>query len=158
MASVRSGILGSVYYRKNRQNACSFTFALCLRRIVVFKGPQMSEELILITSEPADVLSALEVIGLYRHRWKVEMFFRWLKCVVPCRHWFAESREGVLIQIYLCLIKALLLAELTGRKPNKRMMELLQWHQLGEVSDEELVGLLAAEEAQRAKRAAKKKS
>jgi hypothetical protein len=129
-----------------------------IRRIVVFKGPEMTEELILITSEPPDVLSALEVIGLYRHRWKVEMFFRWLKCVVPCRHWFAESREGVLIQIYLCLIKALLLAELTGRKPNKRMMELLQWHQLGEVSDEELFGLLAAEEAQRAKRAAKKKS
>ena len=129
-----------------------------VRRIVVFKGPKMSEELVLITSEPVDILSALEVIGLYRHRWKVEMFFRWLKCVVPCRHWFAESREGVLIQIYLCLIKALLLAELTGRKPNKRMMELLQWHQLGEVSDEELVRLLAAEEAMRAKRAAKTKS
>lgn len=129
-----------------------------IRRIIVFKGPQMSEELVLITSEPPEVLSALEVIGLYRHRWKVEMFFRWLKCVVPCRHWFAESREGVLIQIYLCLIKALLLAELTGSKPNKRMMELLQWHQLGEVGDDELVGLLAAEEAQRAKRSAKKKS
>lgn len=129
-----------------------------IRRIIVFKGLQMSEELVLITSEPPEVLSALEVIGLYRHRWKVEMFFRWLKCVVPCRHWFAESREGVLIQIYLCLIKALLLAELTGSKPNKRMMELLQWHQLGEVGDEELVSLLAAEEAQRAKRAAKKKS
>ena len=83
------------------------------------------------------------------------MFFRWLKCVMPCRHWFAESRQRVLIQIYLCLIKALLLAELTGRKPNKRMMELLQWHQLGEVSDEELVRLLAEEEAHRAKRAAK---
>jgi hypothetical protein len=37
-------------------------------------------------------------------------------------------------------------------------MELLQWHQLGEVSDEELVRLLAAEEAQSAKRAAKKQS
>jgi hypothetical protein len=62
------------------------------------------------------------------------MFFRWLKCLVPCRHWFAESREGVLIQIYLCLIKALPLAERTGSKPNKRMMELLQWHQMGAMS------------------------
>jgi hypothetical protein len=43
----------------------------------------------------------------------VEIFFRWLKCLVPCRHWFAESPEGVKIQIYLILIKALLLAALT---------------------------------------------
>lgn len=129
-----------------------------IRRIVVFKGPEMKEELILVTSEPVDGLSALEVIGLYHHRWKVEMFFRWLKCLVPCRHWFAESREGVLIQIYLCLIKGLLLAELTGSKPNKRMMELLQWHQMGEISDEQLAKWLADEEAIRARRAAKKKS
>jgi len=127
------------------------------RRIIVLKRPQMKEEVILITSEPFSTLGTLEVTGLYRHRWKVEMFFRWLKCLVPCRHWFAESREGVLIQIYLCLIKALLLAEITGSKPNKRMMELLQWHQMGEVSDEQLVEWLAAEEASRARRAEKKK-
>ncbi len=118
----------------------------------------MKEELILITSELLEELSTLEVIGLYRHRWKVEMFFRWLKCLVPCRHWFAESRDGVLIQIYLCLIKALLLAELTGSKPNKRMMDLLQWHQMGEVSDEQLAKWLAEEEAIRARRTAKKKA
>lgn len=129
-----------------------------IRRIVVFKGPKMEEKLILITSEPVAELSALEVIGLYRHRWKVEMFFRWLKCLVPCRHWFAESREGVLIQIYLCLIKGLLLAELIGSKPNKRMMELLQWHQMGELSDEQLAKGLAKENAIRALRAAKKKA
>lgn len=129
-----------------------------LRRIVVFKRREMKEEVILITSEPFCELGTLEVTGLYRHRWKVEMFFRWLKCLVPCRHWFAESREGVLIQIYLCLIKALLLAELTGAKPNKRMMELIQWHQMGEMSDEQLAKWLAAEEAVRARRAAKKKA
>lgn len=133
-----------------------------IRRIVVMKRPEMKEELILITSESIDELSTLEVTDLYHHRWKVEMFFRWLKCLVPCRHWFAESREGVLIQIYLCLIKGLLLAELTGCKPNKRMMELLQWHQMGEISDEKLAVSLAAALAEakaiKARLAAKKKS
>ena len=70
-----------------------------------------------MTSEPSASLSALEVLALYRHRWEVEILFRWLKCLVPCRHWFAESPEGVKIQIYLCLIKALLLAGLLGGKP-----------------------------------------
>jgi Transposase DDE domain len=129
-----------------------------IRRVVILQRTGMKESLILVTSEPFEDLSALEVTGLYRHRWEVEMFFRWLKCLVPCRHWFAESREGVRIQIYLVLIKALLLAELTGRKPNKRMMELLHWHQMGWASDAELTALLAAEEAARQRRRAKKKS
>jgi hypothetical protein len=128
-----------------------------VRRVVRFQRPGMKEEVILVTSEPHGELSAVEVIELYRHRWQVEMFFRWLKCLVPCRHWFAESREGVRIQIYLSLIQALLLAEVTGRKPNKRMMELLQWHQLGWASDEELGALLIKEEAARTRRATAKK-
>jgi hypothetical protein len=129
-----------------------------VRRVIRFQRPAMKEEVILVTSEPHGELSAVEVIELYRHRWQVEMFFRWLKCLVPCRHWFAESREGVRIQIYLSLIQALLLAEVTGRKPNKRMMELLRWHQLGWASDEELGALLIKEEAARTRRAAKTKA
>jgi hypothetical protein len=104
----------------------------------------MKEALILVTNEPFEDLRALEVTDLYRHRWEVEIFFRWLKCLVPCRHRFAESREGVRIQIYPVLIKALMLAGLTGHKPNKRMMELLHWHQMGWASDDELSSLLAA--------------
>jgi len=133
-----------------------------IRRIVVMRRPEMKEDLILITSESIDELSTLEVTDLYHHRWKVEMFFRWLKCLVPCRHWFAESREGVLIQIYLCLIKGLLLAEHIGSKPNKRMLELLQWHQMGEISDEQLAVRLTSASAEakaiKARLAKKKKS
>jgi hypothetical protein len=137
-----------------------------IRRVIILQRANMKEALTLVTSESFEDLSALEVTELYRHRWEVEIFFRWLKCLVPCRHWFAEGKEGVRIQIYLVLIKALLLAELTGHKPNKRMMELLHWHQMGWASDEELSALLAAEETARqkraamraAKRAAKKKS
>lgn len=128
-----------------------------VRRVIRFQRPGMKEEVILVTSEPHGELSAVEVIELYRHRWQVEIFFRWLKCLVPCRHWFAESREGVRIQIYLSLIQALLLAEVTGRKPNKRMMELLQWHQLGWASDEELSALLIKEESARTRRGTAKK-
>lgn len=127
-------------------------------RMVVFQRPTMKEPVILITSEECAELSAEEVMELYRHRWQVEMFFRWLKCLVPCRHWFAESQQGVTLQVYLALIEALLLAELTGEKPNKRMMELLQLHQMGWASDADLTAGLAREQAARTKRAAAKKS
>lgn len=127
-------------------------------RMVVFQRPTMTEKVILITSQECDDLSSEEVMELYRHRWQVEMFFRWLKCLVPCRHWFAHSQQGVTLQVYLALIEALLLAELTGEKPNKRMMELLQFHQMGWASDADLAAGLAREQAARTKRAAAKKS
>jgi hypothetical protein len=120
-----------------------------LQRIVIKHTPQMSEALILVTSESPETLDALEVAGLYRHRWEIEKFFRWLKCLVPCRHWFAESAGGVTLQIYLCLIMGLLLAGQLGRKPNKRIRELLDFHQLGWIGDGELAAKVAAEAAAR---------
>jgi hypothetical protein len=127
-------------------------------RMVAFQRPMMKEQVILIVSQECDELSAEEVMELYRHRWQVEMFFRWLKCLAPCRHWFAHSQQGVTLQVYLALIEALLLAELTGEKPNKRMMELLQLHQMGWASDADLAAGLAHEQAVRTKRAAAKKT
>jgi hypothetical protein len=87
--------------------------------------------------KPEDLEAAL-VWQLYKQRWKVELFFRWIKCILGCRHWLAESSKGVAIQIYLALIAALLLQLQFGRRPNKRMMELIQFHQLGMATDQEL--------------------
>lgn len=95
-------------------------------------------ELRLVTNvEPAD-LGADEVGLLYRRRWQIECFFRWLKCLLGCRHWLAESERGVTIQLYLALIAAVLLQLATGRRPDKRMLELIQMYQLGWASLAEL--------------------
>ena len=84
-----------------------------------------------------------QVVGmLYRHRWEVELFFKWLKCILGCHHLILESPKGVSAQIYTALILALLLSALTGKKPNKRQMEAIQLHLLGFVSDEELEKVL----------------
>jgi hypothetical protein len=68
--------------------------------------------------------------------------------------------RGGRIQIYLCLIQALLLTAVMGRRPTKRMMELLRFHQMGLARDEALVSGLARlaleREAVAARRAAKK--
>jgi len=106
-------------------------------------------------------LSAAEVAEFYRQRWKIEGFFRWLKCLVPCRHWLAESQPGVQFQVYLNLIAALLLAQVLGERPNRRMMELLHFFHMGWASEEDLVqGLLKADREARRKRelAAQKKA
>jgi len=100
---------------------------------------QTDKELIcLVTNLPPEELSAGEVAQLYKERWRIELFFRWLKCLLGCRHWLAESPAGVTVQLYLALIAALLLQRHTGLRPTKRMLELIQFYLLGVASLKEL--------------------
>jgi hypothetical protein len=78
----------------------------------------------------------------YRRRWEVELFFRWIKCILGCRHWLAESEEGVAIQIYMALIAAQLMVLYLGKLPNKRQMEAIKFYLMGWASDDELAHLL----------------
>ena len=79
-----------------------------------------------------------------------------MKCLMGCGHWLAESPRGVTSQLYLALIGALLLQLDLGRRPSKRVWELLQWHLLGLVDEatlaQKLTQQLAAEEQARAKK------
>jgi hypothetical protein len=84
-----------------------------------------------------------ELIGLiYRQRWQIELFFKWIKTILNCRHWLAESPAGASIQIYCVLIAALLLMLWTGQRPNKRAVESLRLYWMGLATAEDLVKLL----------------
>jgi hypothetical protein len=86
---------------------------------------------------------AAELIGLiYRQRWQIELYFKWIKMILNCRHWLAESPAGVEIQIYCVLIASLLLMLWTGQRPTKRMVESLRYYWMGLATEEDLVTLL----------------
>jgi hypothetical protein len=127
----------------------------CELRVVHVRGVT-GEILVLATNLTREELPGNEVALLYKNRWSIEYFFRWVKCVMGCGHWMAESENGVSIQIYLALIASLLLQLQLGRRPSQRVWELLQWHQSGCLEDDELEGLLAdqlaKEERQRNKK------
>ena len=125
---------------------------------VIWVQPVRDEALILLTNLGSEALPAELVVLLYRRRWQVELFFRWLKCLLGCGHWLAESRTGATIQLYLALIAGVLLQLYTGRRPTKRMLELIQFYLLGVASPEELSRGLQRELTKLAKRVAVKKS
>jgi hypothetical protein len=79
----------------------------------------------------------LVAIG-YKHRWAVELFFRWLKCILGCRHLLANNQNGVEIQVYLGIIASLLISLWTGRKPTIRTLEMVQFYFCGWATWEEL--------------------
>jgi IS4 transposase len=90
-------------------------------------------------------LSAELLALIYRYRWRVELFFKWLKCILGCRHWLAESPRGVALQVYCALIAALLLLRSSGRRPGKRAMELIRFYLLGYATLDELTRQLGIE-------------
>jgi Transposase DDE domain/Domain of unknown function (DUF4372) len=53
---------------------------------------------------PAD-----EIAELYKRRWQIELFFRWVKHTLKIRHFFGTSENAVRIQIAIALIAFLLL-------------------------------------------------
>jgi hypothetical protein len=105
------------------------------------------QHLLLITNHTVPAASAELVSMIYRRRWSIELFFRWIKCILGCRHFLAESTEGAAIQIYLALIAALMLQLFIGHRPNKRVMEFLQFYIMGWATAEEVMTLVQKETA-----------
>jgi hypothetical protein len=100
----------------------------------------------LVTNFPPEAMSACELQVLYRRRWQIECFFRWLKCLLGCRHWLAQSAPGATTQLYLAVIAGLMLQMVLGTRPNQRLWESLQMYLAGWATLEEL--LSAVQKAQ----------
>lgn len=111
-------------------------------------------EIVLLTNRldlPAHVVALL-----YRHRWQVELFFRWLKCMAHFEHFFCESPEGMTLQVYVTIIGTLLIALQTGAKPSKYDYALMSSALLGWTSIEYVQQAALARQAA-AQRAAQRK-
>jgi hypothetical protein len=112
--------------------------------IRVVKVKVDDKELLIAT----DLEIEAELIALiYRYRWQIELFFKWMKSILGNRHLMAESPEGVAIQTYSALIAALMLQLLTGKRPTKRAMELIRFYMMGYATLEEVMVLLGIEKS-----------
>jgi hypothetical protein len=93
---------------------------------------------------------------LYRYRWQVELFFRWLKVFANFAHLISESRQGILLSFYVAVIGVLLLYLHTGAKPSKYAFSLLGLVASGASTLEEIAPILAERERRIALEAARR--
>ena len=102
--------------------------------------PGEEQQLVLVTNRLD--LDADMIALAYRDRWQIELFFRWLKCILGCKHLLSTKPNGVAIQVYTALIASLLITLWTGRKPNKRTYEMLCLYYQGWATLDELTAHL----------------
>lgn len=110
----------------------------CPVRLVIVRRTKANgapEELWLVTDR-LELPAELVALG-YRYRWTIELFFRWFKCVLGCRHLVSNNPNGVAIQVYMALITSLLIVLWTNRKPNRRTWEMIQFYFSGWATLEE---------------------
>jgi hypothetical protein len=98
-----------------------------------------TQDLVLVTNlldVPVEI-----ILLLYRFRWLIELFFRWLKCVLSCRHLVSESANGIQIQMYCALIACLLIQLAAGSdvRPNQWTYKLLCLYAQGWATEEEVL-------------------
>ena len=85
-----------------------------------------------------------EIIGLiFRYRWTIEIFFRFFKHILGCRHLLSHSANGIEIQTYCAIIACMLISLWTGRKPTKRTYEMICYYFTGLADEDELLAHIA---------------
>lgn len=116
---------------------------------------QLREVVIASPDEPGGVIRLLTnlldvpawVIGLlYRYRWQVELFFRWLKATAQFRHLLSERREAIAFEVYVAVIGTLLLALRWNARPSKYAFALLHQVAGGGATAAEVLPILAERE------------
>jgi putative transposase len=76
-------------------------------RLVHYRDPETEKEYVFLTNR--EDLPALAVADLYRQRWQIETFFRWIKQNLKIKAFYGTSENAVLIQVWTALIAYLLL-------------------------------------------------
>lgn len=134
-----------------------------LREVVLASPDEPDKQVRLLTNlmdQPAWVIGLI-----YRYRWQVELFFRWLKVTANFRHLISESRAGVLLSFYVALIGVLLQCAHTGATLNKYAYNLLGMVAAGGADLDNILPILternrqiAVDKASLARRRAKKQA
>jgi hypothetical protein len=106
------------------------------------RGGPASDGLLLIATNLLD-LPAWIIALIYRYRWTIEVFFRFFKHVLGCRHLLSHDPVGVEIQTYCAIIACMLISLWTGRKPTLRTYEMICHYFTGLAEEDELLAHLA---------------
>lgn len=100
-------------------------------------GNQTPVTLILVTNLldlPAELIGLL-----FHYRWAIELFFRFFKHVLGCRHLLSHDPVGIQIQTYCAIIACLVITLATGRKPSLRTYEMVCFYFSGLADEDELI-------------------
>lgn len=79
-------------------------------RIVQYRDAETNEELTFICNNMD--ISALDIANIYRNRWQIEVFFKWIKQNMTVKRMWGYSENAVRIHLWTAIISYLLMAKI----------------------------------------------
>jgi len=132
---LRSDHVGKPTLTKSRK-----AFPVLLRKVKYYDS-ETSKELIFLTNNLE--IPALTVAMLYKARWSIELFFRWIKGHLRIKHYYGTSPNAVKTQIWIAVSTYLIIAILHKqfKLPGTlhRTLQLLSVHPFEKVTLNELL-------------------
>jgi hypothetical protein len=117
-------------------NKCSIQ----LRRIG-YRDPETGKHYVFLTNNFK--LAAKTIADIYKARWQVELFFKWIKQNLKIKSFIGTSKNAVMTQIWIALCVYLLLAFIKFQsKLKKSMQQILRLLQLNLFEKRDLMALL----------------
>lgn len=114
-----------------------------LRRVTIWDAKNQNN--VILLTDLLDVEA--KIIGyLYRCRWLIELFFRWLKVTAGFAHLVSQSPSGVTAQLYVAMIGTLLIHLHTGMRVSKYSLFAMEMVMSGQASYKDMLeGVLRLE-------------
>lgn len=79
-------------------------------RIVQYRDAETNEELTFMSNNMD--ISALDIANIYRNRWQIEVFFKWIKQNMTVKRMWGYSENAVRIHLWTAIISYLLMAKI----------------------------------------------
>jgi hypothetical protein len=104
----------------------------------------------LLTNLPAAHVPAHGVGAVYRLRWQIELFFKWLKTWAPMGHLMSTTRKGITTQLYIAVIAVLMMHIQSGHRVSVYTLAALGRLARGQTSLRQAMAVIAKRERERA--------
>jgi hypothetical protein len=109
-------------------------------RLVAYTDPATSIEYRFVTN--AHHLKAKEITEIYKERWQIELFFKWIKQNLKIKTFLGTTSNAVLTQVWIALCVYLMLAYLKFKaKLGSSMQQILRLLQLNLFARRDLIEL-----------------
>ena len=143
-----AGVVQDRIVRLNSENAVRLGLGEVDFREILIEYEQDGETKTLRLLTNLFDLSAETIGQLYRHRWQVELFFRWIKSYGNFRHLISQTKSGMQLNLYVAMIGIMLMYLHTGFRPSKYLFPMLEMVAHGSATLDEIMPILRERERQ----------
>jgi hypothetical protein len=140
-ADVEAGVIADEIVELTGRGAPAGRF----RRVTILTTDRKGQpETIRLLTNLSDPNIAARVIGaIYRQRWQIELFFKWLKTWARMDHLLSTSRNGITFQFYVAVIGVLMMYVQTGRRVSVYTLAALSRLAGGEITMAQAMEIIA---------------